>query len=407
MNEYTMQNTTNGTRESVEVYFETIPAKETRDALKAHGFRWHGVKRCWYGYADEATTAAIIDGAEAATGSDTKKERPATVTQQNHIRIYWNGLKVDGGKLTRCCYAFDTDREEVRIYARDYADLPRDLFEVKNDTDLYADYFDEDRATVGKTHPLYKYILYAAMKAQARADRPYCEKIREELRGREMWQGRFDYLRADLARREAFLAEFDKMTDPGQPTAEDLAAIDRQAQERENARKAAELAEEHRQREAVLNLRVNGRRLIEAEQTAHPVKDGAPVVIIEWSEHPAFTDYEDGSLTLSVQAAETILKALDKEQHETRDTAHGVGWYFKTAFRVEWVDESGERSTYSGRYDLGDGDGGLISHIAALAEWDRVHEFNGREKENPEPETERTRFAVWLAGQLETGSAAD
>lgn len=32
----------------IELYFEAIPTKEEREALKSEGFRWHNVKKCWY-----------------------------------------------------------------------------------------------------------------------------------------------------------------------------------------------------------------------------------------------------------------------------------------------------------------------------------------------------------------------
>ena len=62
------------------------------------------------------------------------------------IKFFYNGIKVNGGKLIRCFYF--TDSDSVTISARDYADLPRDMFKVKNETDLYTDYFDTDSATM-------------------------------------------------------------------------------------------------------------------------------------------------------------------------------------------------------------------------------------------------------------------
>lgn len=44
---------------SKEIYFDDIPTKETREALKKLKFRWHNVKKCWYGFASlEAIKAA-------------------------------------------------------------------------------------------------------------------------------------------------------------------------------------------------------------------------------------------------------------------------------------------------------------------------------------------------------------
>lgn len=46
---------------SIEIAFDGIPSKETRDALKGLKFRWHSVKKVWYGYADEETARNAID----------------------------------------------------------------------------------------------------------------------------------------------------------------------------------------------------------------------------------------------------------------------------------------------------------------------------------------------------------
>ena len=403
---------------SVEVSFSGKPSAEVRDALKALRFRWHGVKRVWYGYATEDAVRAAIEGqsGEKTTNSTetapkaskaTKATQKAQGTAQDHIRIYWNGIKVDGGKLIRCGYSIDNNAENtpsVSIYARDYDHLPRDLFEVRNESDSYTDYFENDSTYLTPEHPLYKYFRFVAMKAKARDDSKYCEYLRDTLNSgkREPWAGHYDSLRADLARREQFLAEFDKMTDPGQPTAEDLEQIDRQRQEAENARKAAEHEEELRQREAYLCQRVHGQRLIRAEQEAHPINADQPIVTIMWSEHPAFSDYEDGELLLSVTAAENILHTLDKEQHETRDTDQGRGWYYKTKFTISGVDFEGEPLEYEGRYDLGDGDGGLIQHIRSFGEWNRTHGPFGQPIENPEENNGTIRFADYLAGIIES-----
>ena len=210
---------------SIEITFDGKPEKAIREALKAQGFRWHSIKKCWYGYTDEAAARAALEALEEPETVTTQKTAAAP---QNHIRIYYNGIKIDGGKLIRCGYSIDNNHdhhESVTIYAREYgAELPRDLFEVRNGTDIYTDYFDKDSAEILPDHPLYKYFRYAAMKARARDDKQYCEHLRAELNSgkRELWPGRFDTLRADLERREAFIKAFEAMTDPGQPTAADL-----------------------------------------------------------------------------------------------------------------------------------------------------------------------------------------
>ena len=104
------------------------------------------------------------------------------------------------------------------------------------------------------------------MKARASDDVKYCEKLRADLSSgrREPWPGHFDSLRADLERREQFIKLYESTKDPGQPTAADLEAIDKRRQEAENARRAAEHEAELKEREALLNMKNDGRRMIEA-----------------------------------------------------------------------------------------------------------------------------------------------
>lgn len=38
---------------SLEISFDGKPSQEIRDVLKTHRFRWHSIKKIWYGYADQ------------------------------------------------------------------------------------------------------------------------------------------------------------------------------------------------------------------------------------------------------------------------------------------------------------------------------------------------------------------
>lgn len=399
--------THNETFGSLEITFDGKPSETIRAALKALRFRWHGVKKLWYGYADEQTARAAIDAAEPVDASQLAGRpapiQPRKATPQDHIKIYYNGIKVDG-KLVRCFYSLDNDctvkGECVSISARDYADLPRDLLPVHNDTDIYTDYFDSDRATLTPDHPLYRYFRYAAMKDRARDAKRYCDKLQKDLdagKGHE-WKGRRDYWRGEIETHKAYIDAFNAETDPGQPTAEDLEAIDKRRQEAENARRAAEHKAELKERERLLNERNDGRRLIEQTAAAHPIEDGAPVVVIRWSEHPAFYSWDDDALKLSVAAADKILYTLDMKQHNTRETEEGHGWYYKTSFAIIGTDPDGEEIDYEGRFDIGDGEGGLINHIRNWGEWVRTHDETEHVKPDPDETNGILDLADYLAG---------
>lgn len=286
------------------------------------------------------------------------------------IKFFWNGIKINGEKkLIRCFYSLDNNadgRPNVTIYARDCERLPRDVFVVHNDTDLYTDYFDDDSAELTPEHPLYKYARAAALKAAMRGEPEYIAKLRAGL-GRP---GGFCYdsRKAEIERREQRLAQYTAELaelPQKQPTASDLAAVEAMNTAAESARIAAEQAEQQARRERELNRRVDGRRLIAEVTAEHPLEDGAPYVEIPFSEHPAFYDYDaEHPLTLSVTAAEIILGRLD-EQRCAENAAEGGGGYDKTDFIIHYI-RDGEAGTYEGRYDLGDGDGGLIEHVRSF-----------------------------------------
>ena len=330
---------------------------------------------------------------------------PEKKEPEKGIRFYYNGIRVNGGELIKCSYHIGApgyDPETVTIYADGYGpDLPRDYFTVKNDSDIMTDYFDYDRAEVKPDHPLYKYVRYAALKAATRGDRAYIEKTRANIEKAEQQPNKTQYVRdwierekKEVARRAARLAEFDAMKDPGQPGPADLQAVEDLKTAAESARIEAEKAARIEEREKYLRQRSAGREYIESVQAAHPVEDGAPVVEIPFSELPAFhawTESKDRTavtirtdehgktisreekvieprrrLLLSVAAADEILKHFDGE------IGTGAG-YYKTDFIITWTGDDGEQNTYTGRYDIGDGDGGLVEHVRSLGRWDLEH----------------------------------
>ena len=95
---------TNDRYNSVEIKFSAKPDETTRDALKALKFRWNRKLGLWYGFATVEAVRKALEGGNAAETEQTQQKptKPATrpnKPDQEHIRIYWNGLKIDGGKL--------------------------------------------------------------------------------------------------------------------------------------------------------------------------------------------------------------------------------------------------------------------------------------------------------------------
>lgn len=66
--------TKNNEYNSVEISFDGKPAQAVRDALKALRFRWHGVKKVWYGYTTEEAARAAIEGKKTVSKAIAKPQ---------------------------------------------------------------------------------------------------------------------------------------------------------------------------------------------------------------------------------------------------------------------------------------------------------------------------------------------
>lgn len=67
----------------LEIYFDAKPIEEVRSALKEIKFRWHGMKKCWYGRAEISTVENILGGKVAEV-----KTARAEKTGKIHAPMY-------------------------------------------------------------------------------------------------------------------------------------------------------------------------------------------------------------------------------------------------------------------------------------------------------------------------------
>lgn len=100
----------------------------------------------------------------------------------NTIKFYYNGLKVNGGKLQKA-WAYISDQPgqpigTIKVCARDYYRFSAevaDFFTVENNSDSQTDYFEKDSFKVLPDHPLYEAVKTALIdtkeaKHKAKAD---------------------------------------------------------------------------------------------------------------------------------------------------------------------------------------------------------------------------------------------
>lgn len=97
MTNYTI--TANTEFNSIEILFNEKPSEQIRNALKELRFRWHNVKKVWYGYKDEETVRAALEKAE--NGNSTKGEKTTAKTEK--VNKY--GVKV--GDIFSASWGYD------------------------------------------------------------------------------------------------------------------------------------------------------------------------------------------------------------------------------------------------------------------------------------------------------------
>ena len=84
---------------SLEVAFTEKPSEAIREALKALHFRWHNVKKVWYGFADKDTLEKAINGSQIAPKS-----------AKSDIKVNKYGVKV--GDIFNCSWGYDQTNED-------------------------------------------------------------------------------------------------------------------------------------------------------------------------------------------------------------------------------------------------------------------------------------------------------
>ena len=84
---------------SLEVAFSEKPSEAVREALKALKFRWHNVKKVWYGFADKETLEKAINGTQTTTKASVKASAKTSAKANKY------GVKV--GDIFECSWGYD------------------------------------------------------------------------------------------------------------------------------------------------------------------------------------------------------------------------------------------------------------------------------------------------------------
>lgn len=289
------------------------------------------------------------------------------VASLHSVRFLWNGIKVDES-LIKVNYYLNSDGS-LLICDESYTGLPCWLFTVRNNSDVYSDYYDNDKATIQKDDPLYRYAVHAYYKAKKHNIVHYI-KVWEKRR-RSM-VSKSDY--EALTQIERTLKECE---DPGPvpETVLDLIDLHRE-QEAERIRKQQEDEREEARREYERQV-FDGTETANYFRKRYPLQPGKASVLIGFSESPYL---RTSRWTLfSLKAADKLLAYLD-------GIFPADAGYDKTDFYI-FTDQPKEPEggwehasidcAYKGRYDIGDREGGIIRHISSYADFYAEHGFTG------------------------------
>lgn len=100
---YTITNNTEFN--SIEIAFDGKPSEAIREALKAMRFRWHSIKKVWYGYKDEQTARAAIEAAETGAEAVATPRTMKAAKAEKAEKVNKYGVKV--GDLFYASWGYD------------------------------------------------------------------------------------------------------------------------------------------------------------------------------------------------------------------------------------------------------------------------------------------------------------
>ena len=125
--------------------------------------------------------------------------------------------------------------------------------------------------------------------------------------------------------------------------------------------------QEHRQR-----LKRDGALVVKRLMDQFPIQPDAPFVVIEDSEHPAFSSWQYGELRLSVSAADAVLRHYDAIAFEDGD-------FCVTNLAIRYR-ENGSTKVQRLHFYLGNQNGCLTEYLRAYGRW--LIDENNRDPDN-------------------------
>lgn len=166
----------NEEKNGLELYFEAIPTPEERNELKANGYKWHGVKKCWYKSENYTKIEKKAEKTEVKELKTLKKLNPEEVEEL--ARIIWSA----------------EDMQKYLINTYDFYKTNDGLileFEKVNKISITKDlYYDDETEDPGTSENVF--LSYNRHNVPGRNLEAYLEE-KEKLEKNGCASGRYDY----------------------------------------------------------------------------------------------------------------------------------------------------------------------------------------------------------------------
>lgn len=122
-----------------------------------------------------------------------------------NVKFMYNGIKVDG-KLIKGYWSKSDDA--ISFYADGYgSQIPRELFDVENETDSMTDYFDKDSTRIFPADQFYTEALAAWEKDQIRSLKRHIGRLEKQIE--KLPEHKKSWYKKDLAETKNKLAQFE------------------------------------------------------------------------------------------------------------------------------------------------------------------------------------------------------
>ena len=308
------------------------------------------------------------------------------------LLIMPKGLVVDGRELIPVQYSIEMVPPETKPYITAMCcspedHFPKDLF-PHNITPLSGSlHFRGERVSISPEHPLYHFFRWSALYVKYHMVMIIWWWLGEQAEKEplnDFWEERRQALWPVL--KHVF-----RLPSGNQPTAEDL-----EATRKWNSTFSSfdgnfysfpdQLdIRAHRQR-----LKQDGVLVIKRLSDQFPIQPDDPYVVIEDSEHPAFSSWHYGELMLSVSAADAVLRHYDAIAFED-------GNFCVTNLAIHYK-ENGSPKVQRTHFYLGNQNGCLTEYLRAYGEW--FTKENNKDPENVVAGTELVSLSKILSAYM-------